>query len=440
VNKQNKMRLSLGGSTLFKLFLLTGIVVISIIFIWFTLHVVGQLKADAERMVTSYVRLWQLAANESSTGQEVQVIFEEVIKKANFPVIITDTEGNPAFWRNIGGIVDNDPSEESLNKVRKLVKEMKEEKGEFPLYFDETVISYFYYGDSRVIVQLQWMPYVEIGLVLAFLIIGFVGFQNIRRSEERHIWVGMAKEAAHQLGTPISSLLGWLELLSAEKYDSLHEGSYDKMNTTEIFSQMKTDVSRLQRVANRFGQIGSLPDFAKSDINELLEESVNYFRRRLPFDGKGLEIQFTKSELPLVSLNGELFTWVIENLMKNSMQAVDPQNGKIILKTRSIESDKYVLIDLMDNGPGIPIGIARKIFRPGFSTKKRGWGLGLTLTKRIVEEYHRGRIKLVRSQPGETIFRIILPVRSTAKVDRYRYNKWMKYDSRNDQTDQNGKQ
>jgi len=422
------MRLAVGGTTIFKLFLIVGIVAISIVFTWYTLDVVSQLKADAEQMVTSYVKLWQLAANESSTGQEVQVIFEEVIKKANFPVVITGTDGEPAFWRNISGIVDNDPAEETHRRVKALVREMKEDKGEFPLYFEETVISYFYYGDSKVIHQLQMMPFIEIGLVLSFLVIGFIGFQNIRRSEERHIWVGMAKEAAHQLGTPISSLMGWLELLTAGKTDNSGENNQTGLGEDEIFSQMKTDVKRLRRVANRFGQIGSKPDYNDVDLNELLEETVHYFRRRLPFDGQGLEIHFKKGEIPFVSLNSELFAWVVENLIKNSLQAVDSQTGQIVLKTVRVEKGRYIIIELTDNGKGIPIGIARKIFRPGFSTKKRGWGLGLTLTKRIVEEYHRGRIMLVKSQPGETIFRIVLPVKSTDKVNRYLYNRWRKSD------------
>ncbi len=428
MTNSNNIKMSVGRTTIFKLFLLVGIVAISIVFTWYTLDVVKQLKADAQQMVTSYVRLWQLAANESSTGQEVQVIFEEIIKKANFPVVITGTDGEPAFWRNIDGIVDNDPSEETHHLIKALVIEMKEDKGEFPLYFEETVISYFYYGDSKVIHQLQMMPFIEIGLVLAFLIIGFVGFQNIRRSEERHIWVGMAKEAAHQLGTPISSLMGWLELLAAGKATDSGGSNQTGLGEDEIFSQMKTDVKRLQRVANRFGQIGSKPDYTEVNLNELLGETVDYFRRRLPFDGQGVEIHFIKGDIPSVSLNGELFAWVVENLIKNSLQAVDPQSGQIDLKTVQVENGQYILIELTDNGKGIPIGISRKIFRPGFSTKKRGWGLGLTLTRRIVEEYHRGRIMLVKSQPSETIFRVILPVKSSDRIDRFLYNRWKRSD------------
>ena len=146
----------------------------------------------------------------------------------------------------------------------------------------------------------------------------------------------------------------------------------------------------------------------------------------LGLGGTGVEINFVKGEIPKTMSNGELFTWAIENLIKNSLQAVDSQSGQIKVATVAIEQDRFVVIEISDNGPGIPIGIARKIFRPGFSTKKRGWGLGLTLTRRIVEEYHRGRIALMRSQPGETVFRMILPAKSSEKAGRYRYNKWMK--------------
>jgi len=299
--------------------------------------------------------------------------------------------------------------------------QMKEEKGEIPLLFDDRIISYFYYGDSKVIKQLQWMPFVEIGLVTAFLIVGFVGFQNIKRSEERNIWVGMAKEAAHQLGTPISSLMGWLELMTSdEAYDQGENG----MAPADVTTQMKVDVERLQKVANRFGQIGSIPDLEETDVNQVLEETVNYFRRRLPFGGKGTEIILRKGNTPNVSLNAELFTWAIENLIKNALQAVDPQQGRIRLETMISKNPRYIIIEVEDNGKGIPTGIARKVFRPGFTSKKRGWGLGLTLSRRIVEEYHDGKIGLIHSRPGSTLFQIVLPVNSADGISRFWYNIW----------------
>jgi len=410
--------MSIGKTTVFKLFLLIGIVVISIVFIWYSLDVMSQLKADAERMASSYVRLWQLAASENSSGGEVQVIFDEVIKKANFPVIIGSTDDEPVFWRNVGGADENDRSEKNLRRVRRIMMEMKEDKGAIPLKFGDQTLNYFYYGDSRVIRQLQWMPFVELGLVLAFILVGFIGFQNIRRSEERHIWVGMAKETAHQLGTPISALMGWLEILSSSSLPESTAGGENGLSYSDTFDQMKTDVTRLQRVANRFGQIGARPEHKDNDINQLLDETAAYYRRRLPFDGKGLDIVLKKGDIPNVFINGELLAWVFENLVKNSMQAVDPQTGRIELRTFTAGDSAYVVVEVEDNGKGIPAGVARKVFRPGFTTKKRGWGLGLTLARRIVEEYHRGKISLSKSRPGETVFQVVLPVKGTGRAKR----------------------
>ena len=416
MNNHSNIRMSIGKTTIFKLFLLVGIVVISIVFIWYSLDVMSQLKADAERMVTSYVKLWQLAASENSSGGEVQVIFDEVIKKANFPVIIGSVEGEPVFWRNVRGIDENDRSEETMRKVREKMLKMKEDKGAISLKFGDKTISYFYYGDSSLIRQLQWMPFVEIGLVMAFILVGFIGFQNIRRSEERHIWVGMAKETAHQLGTPISSLMGWLEILMSECTSDLSSGNKPKIDREDTLEQMKTDITRLQRVVNRFSKIGARPELQENDVNLLLEETAAYYKRRLPFNGKGLDIILIKGDVSKVMVNGELLAWVFENLVKNSMQAVDPQTGKIVMRSYPAANGASVIVEVEDNGKGIPTGVARKVFRPGFTTKKRGWGLGLTLARRIVEEYHRGKISLVKSRPGETIFQVILPVKDTGKI------------------------
>lgn len=412
---------SFSGSTIFKLFLLLGIVTISVVFIYYTLDVIGKLRSDAEQMVRSYVNLWQLAASDNTSGGEVQIIFEEVIKKANFPVIIADLDGNPIFWRNVDGIVDNDSSQSAMAEIRIKAHEFRHDNGEVPLMFGDQTISYFYYGDSKVIRQLRLMPFVELGLVGAFILVGFIGFQNIKRSEERHIWVGMAKETAHQLGTPISSLMGWLELLLHNRLQDTESGGNDEYDREEIFRQMQTDVNRLQRVANRFGQIGSKPELKDGDLNYLLEETASYYRRRLPFDGKGVEITCRTSDIPEVPLNGELITWAIENLIKNALQAVDPQSGRIELISAHARDNRFVVIEITDNGKGIPPGTARKLFRPGFTTKKRGWGLGLTLARRIVEEYHRGKISLVKSRPGETIFQIVLPVKLNDRVRRRLY-------------------
>jgi hypothetical protein len=416
VNKKNNINFAIGGPAVFKLFLVVGIVLISVVFIWYTLDVINQLKSGAEKTVASYVKLWQKAANDTTSAAETQFIFDEVISKANFPVVIADLDRQPLFWRNIHGIVDNDPSPQAHVKIKKIVDEMSRDYGEIPLMYGDRVISYFYYGDSPVISQLKRMPFIEIGLVLSFILIGFIGFQNIRRSEERHIWVGMAKETAHQLGTPISSLLGWIEILMTQCEAGKIQDPSQEMNRQEIFEQMKTDVTRLQRVANRFGQIGSKPELREFELNNLLADTGDYFRKRLPFEGKGIQITCNLSPLPALAMNGELVGWAVENLVKNALQAVNSQTGRIELISYPSKDQKSVIIQVQDNGSGISPRTARKLFRPGFTTKKRGWGLGLTLARRIVQEYHGGKIFLVRSRPGETVFQITLPVNKATRT------------------------
>ncbi|UCD63187.1 MAG: HAMP domain-containing histidine kinase, partial [Candidatus Zixiibacteriota bacterium] len=270
-------------------------------------------------------------------------------------------------------------------------------------------VNYFCYGDSKVINQLKLMPFIEIGIIVAFMLVAVIGFQNIRRSEERHIWVGMAKETAHQLGTPISSLMGWLEVLESEKESGGFSQDERKL-LEQTLENTRVDVVRLRKVANRFGQIGSVPELHPCDLNNVVDEAVQYYMRRLPFEGKGIRIEFSPSGLPPVLLNPELFGWALENLIKNSLQAVDPVKGRVMLRTTLLDSSRGAVIEVIDNGKGISASAARSVFKAGFSTKKRGWGLGLTLVKRIVEEYHGGRIILKRSRPGETVFEIQLPL------------------------------
>ncbi len=407
-------RLYIGKSTVFKVFLLVGVIVISVVFVWYTVNVIGKLQSDTRSQVEKYVKMWQLVANSSTSGTELQFIFDEIIVKANFPIIVLDADRQPIHWRNIEGILPTDTSRQILERLKRAADKMVKQNGEFPLRFGESHVSYFCYGDSEVIRQLTMMPFVEIGIVIAFMIVAIIGFQNIRRSEERHIWVGMAKETAHQLGTPISSLMGWAEVMESDC--SVEQSPSERgVAVREVVDNMKVDIERLQKVASRFSQIGSIPDLSPYSLNKVVKETVDYYSRRLPFEGKGTSINFSAGELPEVHLNPELLSWVLENLIKNSMQAVDAKTGRIEVKTALSANKKYAVVEVYDNGSGISSAAARKIFRPGFTTKKRGWGLGLTLVKRIVEESHSGRIYLKRSRPGETVFEILLPLQGSKR-------------------------
>ncbi|MEA1981874.1 MAG: HAMP domain-containing sensor histidine kinase [candidate division Zixibacteria bacterium] len=410
-------RLYIGKSTLFKLFLLVGVALISSIFVWYTLTVIERLKKDTRSQVEKYVKMWQLAANSPSSETDVQLqfIFDEIIVKATFPIIVLDKDRNPIHWRNIEGVTSQDTTPRTIDYLKKVAEEMIEAHGEFPLYFGEDgdgilFVNYFCYGDSEVVKKLMIMPFVEIGILVAFLIIAFVGYQNLRQSEERHIWVGMAKETAHQLGTPISSLMGWLEVIAADEESP--ENKTIKIDK-EITSNIKVDVARLQKIANRFGLIGSIPELKETDLKEVIQDSIDYYSRRLPFEGEGVKLTLQSSNIPNIPLNSELFSWVLENLIKNALQAVDLKTGMVTVKTST--NNNLAIIEVVDNGEGISPVAARKIFKAGFTTKKRGWGLGLTLVKRIVEEYHNGKVFLKKSKPGETIFEIQLPISNRDK-------------------------
>jgi len=403
--------LYLGKSTAFKIFLLVGVVILSAVFIWYTFSVIDQLKKDTRSQVEKYVRMWQLAANSNMSGSELQFIFEEIIAKANFPTIVLNGDREPIHFRNVDGTKQGDTTRAAREHLKRVADDMIEAHGEFPLRFsgpEDTYVNYFCYGDSKVIRQLTIMPFIEIGIIVAFMLVAIIGFQNIRRSEERHIWVGMAKETAHQLGTPISSLMGWLEVLESEK-DSGSFSTDEKALLDDTLANTRVDVIRLRKVANRFGQIGSVPELRDCDLNEVISETVEYFRRRLPFEGKGIQIEFEPTRLPDAMLNPELFSWALENLIKNSLQSVDSKEGRILIRTDRTEPERWIKVEITDNGKGIQARASRKVFNAGFTTKKRGWGLGLTLVKRIVEEYHGGRVVLKKSRPGETVFEILLP-------------------------------
>jgi len=388
-----------------------GMVVVVFVFIYYNQIIISGLKQDAARVSRAYARLWQYAASEATSGDEINYIFEEIIRKATFPIIVTSPEGEPMFWTV--DVPPNDTSEAARHKIRKVLETMDADNEPVPIYFgpEKTVIHYLHYGDSKMIHQLQYVPLVELSVIAIFVLVGFIGFQNIKRSEQRSIWVGMAKETAHQLGTPLSSMMGWIELLRLKfkKDDFALPDENTPLSFNEIVGRMDSDLKRLDRIATRFGQIGSIPDLELANVAEPISEVVAYFRTRLPGGGKGVELIEQCDELPNVMINKELIAWVVENLIKNSLEAVDPRTGRIVVKMEC--KNKKVLISVIDNGRGIVPNIQKMIFKPGFSTKKRGWGLGLTLARRIVEEYHQGKIWLEKSESNvRTEFRIELPV------------------------------
>ena len=254
-----------------------------------------------------------------------------------------------------------------------------------------------HYGESQAIRQLRRLPYLQLFFVGLFILVGYLGFSYVRRSEQNSLWVGMAKEAAHQLGTPISSMMGWVELLRES----------DDPTSRQTADELDNDIRRLQRVANRFSKIGSRPNLVPTDLGAVVGSVADYMRRRLPRHGRGVDLVVDIPEGLTVPLNAELFEWVIENLIKNALDAIEHAPGRITLSARILADQ--VQLDISDTGKGIDKRQSKNIFRPGYSTKKRGWGLGLSLAKRIVESYHGGSLELAGSRPGEgSTFRITL--------------------------------
>jgi len=389
----------------FNLFLFTIAIILILVLLYYSQTIVHSLRIQSRTILEFYAQIHSRAAAENDSTN-INFLFENVIQKTNFPIINTDENKNPLYWENIS-VDPNDKSAEAIEKVKKMVNNLEKEIDPVPIiYRDEQsgkilLKQYLYYGDSNLITRLIWLPYIEIGVFGLFLLVALLGFRSIKKSEQQSIWVGMAKETAHQLGTPLSSLMGWLELIKADQSSE---------NSRKVCLDMENDMSRLNKVANRFSQIGSQTDLKKYEIIPILKETVRYFRRRLPQMGKKIRIIENFQIIPAVYLNHDLFEWVIENLIKNSLDAIEKESGIIKISTGIIsEKSLDVFIDIKDNGKGISTQNRRLIFRPGYSTKKRGWGLGLNLAKRIIEEYHHGKLIIKDTKIGEgTTMRIIL--------------------------------
>ena len=397
----------------FKGFLFVSAVAITMILLWYSQEIVNGLRWEARNILLFYAKLYARAINEENDSA-LNFIFEEIIKRTDFPIILAGPNGEPTAWKGIEVSPDSTYSPQAMRKVKKIMEGMIHNIDPIPLIYrypdttdsnvvqKEVNIGYLIYGDSKRIQQLQWLPYIEIGVVGLFILVGFVGFNSIRRGEQQFIWVGMAKETAHQLGTPISSLLGWVELLRIQVTDN--------SDASKTFDEMQRDINHLEKIASRFSQIGSRPDLKEQDIVSLTHDVVKYFRKRLPQMGSSVEINIHNDQLSPIAINRDLFGWVLENLIKNALDAIESKDGKITIEMKAaVDKPYHMIIDVQDNGRGIDLVNYKNVFRPGFSTKKRGWGLGLSLAKRIVEDYHQGKLMVKESQIGRgTTMRVIL--------------------------------
>ena len=342
--------------------------------------IVEDLKQEEERRMM----VWASAMSSLiSADVDEDVSLEEEILSSNktIPVIMIDEEGEILSYNNIPEA-----------KLGRRAAQMQASGTRIEVPLGDGEMCYICYDDSDTLVQLAYYPYIQLSVVVVFFIICFVAILNSKRAEQNRVWVGLSKETAHQLGTPISSLMAWVEILKS-KYPG-----------DELLPEMSRDVERLQMVAERFSKIGSKSEPVTADVNGVIEKAVGYMKRRSPAK---VQYELILSDAPLLApLNIPLLEWVIENLCKN---AIDAMSGNGCITVEVSDTADKVVVDVTDTGKGIAKSQWDDVFTPGFTTKPRGWGLGLSLAKRIVEEFHKGRIYIKKSLPGKgTTFRIEL--------------------------------
>jgi len=356
------------------------IVAISVLF---TNNLARQLQAEEQKNMA----IWADATRQlifADNDADIDFVSSIIEKNTTIPVYICDAEGKVIASRNV--------DESSLkNDGQKLIA--SKHHGPIELKIDESTTQYIYWDDSRLLTNLRYVPYAQFLLILIFITIAVFVMTTAQRSEQNRLWVGLSKETAHQLGTPISSLNAWQQLL-AEQYPS-----------DEYVPQMKRDIDRLQMIADRFQKIGSEPALQPEDLIPVVQNAVAYMRARTS-SRIVIDDSCLNGVSRVVQLNAPLLQWVVENLLKNSVDAIAGE-GSISMQIHENEHD--VMLDITDTGKGIDASIQRRIFEPGFTSKDRGWGLGLPLAKRIVEQYHGGKLLLKHSQLGVgTTFRIVL--------------------------------
>ncbi|MBR4584049.1 MAG: HAMP domain-containing histidine kinase [Bacteroidales bacterium] len=373
-----------------KIILMAFAALIFVLSLIYTNNLMDDLRQEEYRRMELWSHAMQGFIN-SEPDADIGFLFEVLENNQTIPVILVDSDNKTIIsYRNLDTVKMEIPkyAEEKLEEFQNNGKES------FAITdADGNVMNTVYYSDSLLLKKLQYYPFVQLVLIGIFIIMGYVVFNVSRRSEQNHVWLGMSKETAHQLGTPISSLMAWLEIMREEHGE------------TEMFREIEKDVKRLEKIAARFSKIGSKPNLHEKELTECIRNTVTYLKTRIP-STVHIETNIDEYGLIFLPLNVELFEWVIENLCKNAVDAIGT-NGTIRISLD--DSEKHVGIEISDTGKGISKSDFKNVFKPGYTTKNRGWGLGLSLAKRIVEEYHGGKIFVKSSELGKgTTFRIIL--------------------------------
>jgi signal transduction histidine kinase len=355
--------------------------------LWYTNKLVKNLANEERKKVELWAKATNLIANSDVSGESLEFLLSVIQNNETIPVIVVDQDTNILFKRNLDSIKSNDP-EYLYHKLH----EMMIENSPIEIPILNNTKQYFYYSKSTILKKLTYYPIIQIGIILLFIFIAYLAFSSSRKAEQNQVWVGLSKETAHQLGTPISSLMAWLEILKLKDNENKH------------IVELEKDILRLNKITDRFSKIGSRPVLKPDNLLNSINNSIIYLKNRA---SKRVNISLTSSTKEIIlPLNSSLFEWVIENVCKNAIDAIE---GDGLIQIKVNDAEQNVIVDISDNGKGIPKSKHKTIFKPGFTTKDRGWGLGLSLTKRIIEDYHNGKIFVASSELGRgTTFRIIL--------------------------------
>jgi len=373
-----------------KVVLIVSGVIIGVVSLLYTETFLRELRMEEERKI----RLWAKAVEAvfGASEEENLAFYSEIIQNnQTIPVLLTDGQGSIIAHRNL-----NVPEGDEEKLARYLERKLAEFKASGQMLensFGDGQTNYLYYKGSTLLTKLRYYPLLLLGVISVYMLISYMAFSNARRSEQNKVWTGMAKETAHQIGTPLSALLGWIAFLKEQ---------YPK---EVAFGEMEKDIDRLSAITERFSKIGSQPELAKLDLSDTLDTTLTYLSKRM-----GRKIQLDTDVQPDLQRlhNEQLISWVIENLVKNATDALE---GEGSISVHATVVNYAVVIQVSDTGRGIPANVQRKIFSPGFTTKTRGWGLGLSLAKRIIAEYHAGSITLAESTAEKgTTFKIVLPL------------------------------
>ncbi|MCD8288074.1 MAG: HAMP domain-containing histidine kinase [Porphyromonadaceae bacterium] len=365
-------------------FLITALILVAL-FLYISDRLVKDLSLEERNKIEIWAEATRSVAS-SQTDVDMNLVLKILQSNTTIPIIITDSNDNILQTHNI-----NIPERHGEQFLQRKLHSLKEKQQVIEIYIDPTTSQYLYFDESTLLKRHAYFPYIQLGVMLLFLAIAYFALMSSKKAEQNKVWVGLSKETAHQLGTPISSLMAWLDVLSMQEVDK------------EIVQDMGKDVERLSVIAERFSKIGSQPEREPVDVVETIEAAVDYMRHRI--SGKvQIAVHTPEKEIAPQPLCRPLIEWVFENLCKNAIDAMDGE-GSIDINL-SLNNTHYY-IDVKDTGKGIARNRFKTIFHPGYTTKKRGWGLGLTLVKRIIEEYHGGTIYVKESELGRgTTFRI----------------------------------